>query len=98
MVVAEVTVFPVGSDGPSVSEYVKAAAEALENNGLKCTVNPMGTTVEAESAEEIFSALAAAREAVFEMGTERVYTVVKMDERRDEDHSAEDMARSVRES
>lgn len=98
MVVAEVTVFPVGSDGPSVSEYVKAAAEALEDSGLKCTVNPMGTTVEAGNAEEIFSALAAAREAVFEMGTERVYTVVKMDERRDEDHSAEDMARSVRES
>lgn len=98
MVVAEVTVFPVGTDGPSVSEYVKAAAEALEDSGLKCTVNPMGTTVEAGSAEEIFSALAAAREAVFEMGTERVYTVVKMDERRDEDHSAEDMARSVRES
>lgn len=96
MVVAEVTIFPVGTDGPSVSEYVKAAAEALENSGLKCAVNPMGTTVEAGSAEEIFAALATAREAVFETGTERVYTVVKMDERRDEDRSAEDMARSAR--
>lgn len=97
MVVAEVSVFPIGTGEPSVSRYVKAAAEALENAGLKCTVNPMGTTVEAESAAELFTALAAAREAVFEMGSERVYTVVKMDERRDEDRSAEDMARSVRE-
>ena len=97
MVVAEVTIFPVGTEGPSVSRYVKAAAEALENAGLKCTVNPMGTTVEAGSAEEIFAALATARETVFDMGTERVYTVVKMDERRDEDHSAEDMTRAVRE-
>ncbi len=96
MIVAEVSIFPIGTEEPSVSQYVKAAAEALENAGLKCTVNPMGTTVEGESAEEVFAALATAREAVFEMGTERVYTVIKMDERRDEDRSAEDMTRSVR--
>jgi uncharacterized protein (TIGR00106 family) len=98
MVVAEVSIVPVGTGGPSVSEYVKAAAEALENSGLKCTLNPMGTTVEAESADEVFAALANAREAVFEMGVDRVYMVLKMDERRDEDRAAEDMTRSVRES
>ncbi|MGB3682136.1 MAG: MTH1187 family thiamine-binding protein, partial [Rubrobacteraceae bacterium] len=76
--------------------YVKAAADSLENSGLKCTLNPMGTTVEAENAEEIFAALANAREAVFEMGSDRVYMVLKMDERRDKDRKAEDMTRSVR--
>ncbi len=96
MVVAEVSIFPIGTGEPSVSEYVAAAANALEGAGLKCSLNPMGTTVEAGSAEEIYSALGAAREAVFGMGAERVYTVVKMDERRDEDRSAEDMTRAVR--
>ena len=43
----------------------------------------MGTTVEAESVEEVYAALAKAQQAVFEMGVERAYTVVKMDERRD---------------
>lgn len=95
MVVAEVTVVPIGTGEPGASRYVKAAFEALENSGLRCTLNPMGTTVEADSAEEVFSALAAAREAVFETGIERVYMVLKMDERRDENRSAEDMARSV---
>lgn len=95
MVIAEVTLVPIGTDGPSASRYVKAAFEALENSGLKCTLNPMGTTIEADSVEEVFSALAAAREAVFEEGVERVYMVLKMDERRDKDRTAEDMARSV---
>ena len=96
MVVAEVTLVPIGTGEPSASRYVKAAFEALESSGLKCTLNPMGTTVEADSAEEVFSALAASREAVFETGIERVYMVLKMDERRDKDRTAEDMARSVR--
>lgn len=96
MVVAEVSIVPIGTEGPSVSRYVMAAAEALENTGVKCTLNPMGTTIEAGSAEQIFTALTTAREAVFEMGIERVYMVVKMDERRDEDRSVEDMDRSVR--
>lgn len=97
MVIAEISVFPIGTGDPSVSRYVKAAAEALEAAGLKCTLNPLGTTVEAGSADEIYTALAAAQEAVFEMGAGRVYTVVKMDERRDESRSSEDMVRSVRE-
>ncbi len=97
MVVAEVSVFPIGTGDPSVSQYVKAAAESLEASGLKCTLNPLGTTVEAESAAEIYNALSKAQEAVFELGAGRVYTVVKMDERRDEDRSAEDMVRSAQE-
>ncbi len=98
MVVAEVSVFPVGTGSPSVSQYVKAAVRALEGSGLNCSVNPMGTTVEAESAQDLYTALAQAQQAVFDMGAGRVYTVVKIDERRDEERSAEDMAREVRES
>jgi uncharacterized protein YqgV (UPF0045/DUF77 family) len=42
--------------------------------------------------------VAQAQAAVFELGVERAYTVIKMDERRDvEGRSAEDMVRSVRE-
>ncbi len=56
----------------------------------------MGTTVEAETPEEVYAALARAQAAVFDFGIGRAYTVVKMDERRDvEGRSAEDMVRSV---
>ncbi len=99
MVIAEVSIFPLGTGEPGVSEYVAAAVRELEASGLKCTLGPMGTTVEAETPEEAYAAIARAQAAVLELGVGRTYTVVKMDERRDVGgRSTEDMMRSVRES
>jgi uncharacterized protein (TIGR00106 family) len=99
VVIAEISVFPLGTGSPSVSQYVAAAVRQLEASGLKCTLGPMGTTVEAEMPEEVYAAVARAQAAVFELGAGRAYTVIKMDERRDvEGRSAEDMVRSVEES
>ncbi len=99
MVIAEVSVFPLGTQSPSVSEYVAAAVRELEASGLECTLGPMGTTVEAESPEELYAAVARAQAAVFDLGAGRAYTVIKMDERRDvEGRSAGDMVRSAEES
>jgi uncharacterized protein (TIGR00106 family) len=99
MVIAEVSIVPIGTGSPSVSSHVAAAVRELEASGLKCTLSPMGTTVEAETVEQVYAALARAQLAVFETGLRRVYTVIKMDERRDAtgERSAEDMVRSVRE-
>ncbi len=99
MVVAEVSIIPLGTESPSVSGYVRAAVEALEASaGLRCTLEPMGTTIEAETVEEVYAALARAQAAVFEIGVGRVYTVVKMDERRDwRAARRRDMVRSLRE-
>ena len=99
MVIAEVSIFPLGTGEPGVSEYVAVAVRELESSGLKCTLGPMGTTIEAETPEEAYAAIARAQAAVLELGVGRAYTVVKMDERRDiEGRSTEDMMRSVRES
>ena len=98
VVVAEVSIFPVGTGTPSVSPYVAAAVRELEASGLRCSLGPMGTTIEAETAEEVYAALGRAQAAVFELGAGRAYTVIKMDKRRDvEGRCAEDMVRSVRE-
>ena len=97
MVIAEVSIFPLGTGTPSVSEYVTAAVRELEASGLQYTLGPMGTTVEAETPEEAYAAIARAQAAIFELGAGRAYTVIKMDERRDvEGRSAEDMLRAVR--
>ena len=99
MVIAEVSIFPLGTGMPGVSEYVTAAVEELEASGLQCTLGPMGTTVEAGTPEEAYAAIARAQAAIFELGAGRAYTVIKMDERRDvEGRSAEDMLRSVRDT
>jgi len=97
-VVAEVSIFPLGTGSPGVSRHVAAAVRELEASGLKCTLGPMGTTVEGETPGEVYAAVARAQAAVLDLDTERVYTVIKMDERRDvEGSSAEDMVRSARE-
>ena len=99
MVIAEISIFPLGTGSPSVSQYVSAAVRELEASGLECTLGPMGTTVEAASPEEVYAAVARAQAAVFDLGAGRAYTVIKIDERRDVgDRSAEDMVRSVEES
>ena len=97
-VVAEVSIFPLGTGTPSVSRYVAVAAKEIEASGLKCTLGPMGTTVEGETPGEVYAAIARAQAAVLDLGPGRIYTVIKMDERRDvEGRSAEDMVRSARE-
>jgi uncharacterized protein (TIGR00106 family) len=99
VVIADISVFPLGTGTPSVSQYVAAAVRELEASGLKCTLGPLGTTVEAETPEEVYGAVARAQAAVFELGVGRAYTVIKMDERRDvEGRSAQDMVRSAREA
>jgi uncharacterized protein (TIGR00106 family) len=96
VIIAEVSIFPLGTGTPSVSEYVKVAIRELEASGLKCTLGPMGKTVEAETTEEAYAAIARAQAAIFELGAGRVYTVIKMDERRDlESRSVEDMMDAV---
>lgn len=98
MVVAELSVVPLGTESTSVSEYVTAAWEELRGSGLKCSLGPMGTTVEGESLEAVYTAIARAQNAVFDLGAGRVYSVIKMDDRRDgSDRSMEDMQRSVQE-
>jgi uncharacterized protein (TIGR00106 family) len=99
VVIADISVFPLGTGSPSVSQYIAAAVRELEASGLKCTLGPLGTTVEAETPEEVYAAVARAQATVFELGVGRAYTVIKMDERRDvEGRSAEDMVRSAREA
>ncbi|HET7478730.1 MAG TPA: MTH1187 family thiamine-binding protein [Rubrobacteraceae bacterium] len=97
MIIAEVGIIPIGTETPSVSRYIAAAVKELEVSGLKCSLSALGTTVEAESAEQFYAALGRAQEAVFGLGIGRVYTIVKMDERRDvEGRSGDDMVRSAR--
>ncbi len=97
MVVAEVSVIPLGTGSPSLGRFVTAAIRELEASGLRCTPGPMGTTVEAETPEEVYATLARAQATIFDLGVGRVYTILKMDERRDvEECCAEEMVRSVR--
>jgi len=75
---------------------VAAAVGALEDLDVKYEISGMGTLVEAEDLDELLEAVKAAHEAVLEAGSERVYTTIRIDDRRDADRGLKDKVESVK--
>jgi uncharacterized protein (TIGR00106 family) len=87
MIIAELSVVPVGTKKASVSEYVGTAVKELKSLGLEPRITAMGTDFEARDIKTILIAFQKAHEAVFRAGAERVVTQLKIDERRDREGS-----------
>ena len=95
MATADLTVIGLGSADPSASEYIAAIQRRLAaQNKVRYELHPMGTALEG-STEDILSVVAELHRIPFEMGLPRVYTVLKLDERRDKEQSLDDKVRSV---
>ena len=95
MIVAEVSIVPLGAGSGGLSSFVAEAVKALEQEGLHPKVCAMGTTVEAESWEQLFRGVRSAKEAVFSKGAERVLVTLKVDESRKKEISGDEKVRSV---
>ncbi len=80
--IVEVSVVPVGTGETSVSSYVRAAVQVIEETDLEYQVNSMGTCIQGEW-DEIFSTLKAVHDELAKMGCNRIVTTVKVDDRRD---------------
>lgn len=83
MITCDFAILPVGCQTTECKDYVTAAVQVIKDSGLNYQLTGMGTQIEAENLEELYSAIARAQEAVFEVGVGRVYTVIKVDDRRD---------------
>jgi len=94
-IICELICSPVGV-GVSVSEYVKAAVQALQQvEGIRCQTHPMGTVFETQSMDRVFEATRAAHEAILQLGAKRVVTQLRIDDRRDVDRKMEDKVDAV---
>lgn len=82
-VVALLSVAPVIEE--SMAEQVADAVAALESFDVAYETTGMGTIIEAEDADEVFAAAAAAHRAV---DSQRVSTFLKIDDKRSTDASA----------
>ena len=83
MAIAEVSVVPLGTRTPSVSQYVARAVKVLEREkGIKYEITPMGTIIEGDL-DRILAVVKKMHEGVFGEGVARVLTTVKIDDRRD---------------
>jgi len=82
MAFMEISIVPIGTGSVSVSEYVAQAVDVLKESGLEFTLTDMGTTVQG-SIEELLNIAQKMHESCFTKGIQRVYTVIKIDDRRD---------------
>ena len=83
MVIAEVSVVPMGTKTPSASEYVAKAIKVLrEERGIKYQLTAMGTLLEGEL-DEVLEAAKKMHECLFDEDVKRVVSTIRLDERRD---------------
>ncbi|NJD99642.1 MTH1187 family thiamine-binding protein [Thermococcus sp. LS1] len=82
MAVAELCLFPLGTESPSVGKYLEPVIEVIKASGLKYQVCPMGTVVEG-SVEEILELVKACHEAILKAGAKRIVISLKIDDRVD---------------
>lgn len=95
MAVVELTLVPIGTQTTSCSPFVAAAYDAVKDNDkVEIRLNPMGTVLEGDI-DELFACVRKMQEAVFEAGADRVYSVVKIDDRRDKKVSLDQKVNSV---
>lgn len=80
-VLVEFAMFPTDKQGKSASPYVSKVIEVIKNSNLPYVLGAMGTTFEASSLQEANSLIQKAYEAL-EPVSERVYTCIKMDIRK----------------
>jgi len=95
MAIMEICLIPIGTKETSVSKYVASASKVLEKAGIKHELNPMGTVIEADP-DKCFEIARKMQEEVFDRGSDRVYTVIKMDDRRDKESHMEQKIKSVK--
>jgi uncharacterized protein (TIGR00106 family) len=97
MAMAEVSIVPLGIGKTGVSEYVAGAIEELKKTGLKFRLTPMGTVIEGEL-DEVLAVIRRMHETPFQKGVKRVYTVIKLDDRRDKESTIDSKVKAVEES
>jgi uncharacterized protein (TIGR00106 family) len=96
MAVVFVTIAPLGTATPSLSRYVAGVERILRKSGLVHQLTAMGTIIEGDL-DRILSVIREMHEAPFGEGAVRVSTLVKIDDRRDKEHTIARKMRSVEE-
>lgn len=97
MAIIDITVIPVGTATPSVSEYVADIHKVLEQNKdrIKYELTAMSTLIEGELVD-LLEIVGQIHEVPFQKGLERVCTNIRIDDRRDKENTMERKLESVR--
>ncbi len=84
MAILEISVMPLGTGTPSVSRFVAGAMKVLQaEKGVKYEMTSMGTNIEGDL-DQLFDLAQRMHSSAFAAGAQRVVTVMKIDDRRDQ--------------
>ena len=96
MALVEVSIIPLGTRTPSVSQYVAQAVKVLEGEkDIKYELTAMGTIIDGDL-ERLLSLVRKMHQAVLDAGATRVVTTIKIDERRDKTASISSKMESLK--
>jgi len=93
--IAEFTIIPIGV-GVSLSKYVAACEQILEESGLSYELHANGTNLEGEW-DEVMDAIKTCHKKLHEMGVPRIATQIKVGTRTDREQKMAEKIASVRE-
>ena len=82
MALMHLTIIPLGTNSPSVGEYVADIQKMLEKTAFPYELTDMGTIIEGNP-EDLLKLAAQLAEMPFSKGINRVVTQISMDDRRD---------------
>jgi uncharacterized protein (TIGR00106 family) len=96
MAIVDITVIPVGTGTPSVSEYVAEIQRVfLKYEGrVKYQLTPMSTLIEGDL-PLLLEVVQEIHEVPFQKGIKRVCTNIRIDDRRDKENTMERKLQSV---
>src|SRR5919198_4939464 len=95
MATADLTVISLGRADASASEYIAEIQRRLAaQDRVRYELHAMGTSLEGTTAD-ILAVFGEIHAVPFEMGIPRVYSILKLDERRDREQTLEDKVASV---
>ncbi len=92
-VIVDLCIVPLGV-GVSVSSYVAACQQVLEEAGLTIVLHAYGTNIEGDY-DQVFRAIRQCHERIHEMGAPRITTTIKLGTRTDRAQTMADKIASV---
>ena len=96
MATADLTVIALGRAEASASAYIAEIQRRLAaQDRVRYEMHAMGTSLEGATAD-ILAVFGELHAVPFEMGIPRVYSILKLDERRDREQTLADKVESVR--
>jgi len=96
MAIAEISVVPLGTKTPSVSQYVARAVKIMEQEkDIRYEMTAMGTIIEGDL-DRILAVVKKMHEGTFGEGVARVITKVEIDDRRDKIQGMKEKVNSLK--